>query len=331
MASKAAGRYEASLRAAPFSLTRVLENLRSGGIGGDARDMIEAADGQVEAANRVALGWSSFARDLQVAGSGGYLVGTATAAAHAALQPISALVSAGIRVFAGLSQHLALPKIATTTSTYWLSSESATLTPSQPTVQQVVLTPKNGGAYVAYSRQLAVQSEAEATLREDLLATAATMLDAAGLGGDGAAGEPVGLVNHGGINTVSGTGLALAGIVEMKRKILAAGARRVVWLADPLTYELLAKREAATGNGGFLIANGLIDGDRLIVSQSVPASTLIAFDPQQYVMGLWGSGPVVETNPYASFAAQGLAARVLVACDFASLAPATIAVASSVT
>ena len=327
-------RYERSLAPPPaLSLVDVVRALATGGISAEVRDRVLAHGGTVNDPHRVSLPIGALARDFQVAGSGAYVVATDTRATVDALRPVSAAVAAGATVLSGLTANVALPKVTASATSYWQATETAAVTASAPTVSAVTLAPHQAGAYVEFSRLLALQApDLERMLRADLLGVIAKLVDQSVLDGAGSAGAPLGILRYAGIGSESGTSIAWANVLNMRKTLRDAGGREesTTWVCDPLTAKTLGGRERASGGGSFLIDGGRCDGRPVVVSANVPASTLILADWSRVVIGFWGALDV-EVNPFSSFATGGKSARVLVSFDCALVTPSALVAATSVT
>jgi HK97 family phage major capsid protein len=78
----------------------------------------------------------------------------------------------GARVMSNLQGNVAIPKLATGTSTYWVAEDGAP-TEGQPVFSSINLTPKNLASFVQISRNLLVQSDpsVEAVVQADITAS----------------------------------------------------------------------------------------------------------------------------------------------------------------
>lgn len=275
-------------------------------------------------------------RDLNVAnsGQGGYLVSSDTRDAIDLLRPWSVTVRAGLTVETGMAGNEAIPKTTSKATPYWLSTETAQLTASQPQLAQTVLTPHTAGAFVAFSRQLSIQTNADRYVRRELLRTVGTAVDQATINGSGVSGQPSGILLAAGVQTQSGTTLN-AGALTMKRKSAEANVAddRIAFLSTPAVRELLEGRERAAGSGRFVWDRDTVADRPAFVSTDVPTATMIEGDFSDVFLGIWGAGFVLEVNPYdpTAFKAGGYQARVLVSCDVAVMHPEGFVVASSIT
>jgi HK97 family phage major capsid protein len=276
-------------------------------------------------------------RDMTVASAsgGGYLVGTEMGSPIDVLRPWSVVASAGVTVLPGLVGNLTLPRVGTASTAGWVAGEGGTFTESQPVMGQAAMTPKTAAVMVEFSRQWRLQAAAgEELLRQQLLRAVGELVDKAFFAGSGSSGEPTGLLLAGGINTFSGSSLALAGLLEARDEILTAGGQedRLRWVGTPAVQKLLAARERVANGGRHLWDDTGILGKPAHATKNAPAGMLAAGDFSAAVMGIWGPPALrLEINPYQSFAQGILAARVVLSCDFAFPQPGAFSVASSVT
>lgn len=322
-----------------FSFARMVGSMAHGGLNGFERETLQEVaqrTGRPFDAVRPFVPFELLARDLTAAAAsaGGYLIDTSTMAAQDILRAYSVTGGLGVTVTSGLTGNAEMPRTTTKATPYWLTDEGSTTTESTPALSMVANTPKTAGAFLEFSRNFAQQPQSEGFVRRELLGTVGEAVDIAVLAGSGVSGQPLGIVNVPGINTTTGTSLAQAGVVEMKRKVAAANAPNAgtAFIGTPAVRELLEKRERATGLG-FIWDNDRVASRPAEVSTNVPTATLIcAHWPSIHVL-LWGPGFQFEVNPYDStgFKTGKIQARVLVSCDVAATYPAAICVASSIT
>ncbi len=324
----------------PASLARAINQMISaGGVtdGPEAEYFQECARlaGRPFNRNRLFIPFGALTqRDLTAASAsgGGYLVNTDNQAARDILRPWSVTARAGVEIETGLVGNVTIPRTTVKSTPGWLPTEGGSATPSQPTFQQIALTPKNIIIVIPFSRQLSLQSNAEAVVRRELTRTIATGIDQAVLAGTGTGGQPTGLTNTAGVNTETGTSLAHAGVVAMKRKVADANApdEAIAFLGTPAVRELLEKRERATGLG-FIWDDDRVASRPAYASADVPTGTLIAGAWSEIYLGIWGAGFVVEIDPSTYFTSAVIQARLIVSCDIAVRTPAAFCRASSVT
>lgn len=275
-------------------------------------------------------------RDLKagLASGGGYLVSAETQEARDILRPWSVTARAGMQIEVGLQGDQVVPITSGKTTPYWLSTEASEVTPTDPTLKDIPMTPKTVGGIITFSRQLAKQANADLFVRRELLRTVGTGIDQAVLSGSGAAGEPIGLLNVPGIGTQAGTSIDYAKVTALKGDVAAANApdEAIAYLSTPAVRELLEIRERATGSG-FIWDDDKVASRPAFVSTDVPAATMICGAWEAAYLGIWGAGFVLEINPFdpALFKKGMIQARVLVSCDVAFLHPVAFSVATSIT
>lgn len=289
--------------------------------------------GTVYDPRRPVIPWSVLSRDLQVAGTGAYLVGTETPDAIDVLRPWSVTLQAGVLGLPGLRENVALPRTTASSTGYWLADESAAITPSQPTLGAVNLTPKVAGALISFTRLLNLQvASLDAYLRRELLRTVGTLIDAAVLNGAGTDGAPTGILNTPNINTQSGTALAWAGICNMLEQVALDNATdaNIRFIGTPGVRELLQQREQASGSGLVWQGNE-IAGKPAAVTTDMPSGTLLAGDFSQCTLGIWGAGIEIAINPYQTFNTGTVAMRAMVGADVGVLHAGAFCAATSVT
>ena len=277
-------------------------------------------------------------RDLNVASSaaGGYLVSTENVPSWVELaRARSVALTLGVESLDGLRSSISVPRELAGPAVSWLSTETSQATESTPSTGQVALTPKMAGAYVKVSRPLLLQSSpaVDRFLVRSLLRALGVAIDIAVLNGSGTAGQPLGLLNTAGIGSVTGTSLALAGVLEFQSDVGDALTAGCGYATTRAVAKLLAERQKATGTSTFLWEGNLYDGSlggyRAMSSGNIPAATLVFGDWPSILLASWGT-LAVEINPFAGFQAGIVGARVLHALDVGVLRPSAFAAASSV-
>ena len=283
--------------------------------------------------HRIIIPWRVLAqRDLTSTNSGTYLIDTANVGVADALKPWSVSVRAGCTLLTNLKSNVTVPRIDGDLTGGWLASDGVSaITPSQPTLGQVSLSPKTWGGIVQFSHQFARQFDAEPFLRAQLLRTAGRALDAAILNASGNTGQPLGLINSG-LPSTSGATFSLATAAAMRKTVAAAGAddAMATFVASPATREVLAQRDRGTDTGIMVWANDRIDNRAAYATPDCPDGVLIHGDFSKVAVGLWGPGFEFQVNPYADFSRGLLQARVLLMCDVAIMQTDALMLATSV-
>jgi len=112
--------------------------------------------------------------------------------------------AAGARVLTDMQGPFAIPRQSASQTLYWLAEGSPIPTAGQPTVDQVLFTPKTAGCYTDITRRLAEQinTDAEMFVRDDLANVVARGVDLAGLNGSGVSNQPLGVMQNPNVPTV---------------------------------------------------------------------------------------------------------------------------------
>lgn len=279
-------------------------------------------------------------RDLTVgtASAGGNLVATDNMSFIEVLRNRSVAYRMGARRMAGMVGNVTVPRQTAAATAYWLSTEATAITESQQTFGQMALTPKTVGAYTEISRQLMLQSspDAESIVTGDLGKVAGLALDIGVLRGSGSSGEPTGIVNTGGIGSVSGTSLAYAGVLEFQTDVATANVEpnRGGYVTTPSVAALMMQRVKFTSTASPLWEGNVWDGQMAgfgaMSSNQLAAATMLFGDWDQVVVAEWGVLQI-EVNPYANFQAGIIGVRAMVSVDVGLRYAAAFSLASSIT
>ena len=247
--------------------TKVRKYLGGGSAGGDADDFsfsrfIKAAksgnwDGAdfernvVSQSHQRALGTSDDA-------AGGYLVPTESIPGFIEmLRAESVCIRMGATVLDNLSgSPVTIPRQTGGPTVYWIG-DNEEITASEPTFGQLSLTPKKAVAMVQVSNSLLKQSSqaAEAIIRKDLAEAVGLALDLVALRGSGTNGEPQGIANTPGINTVSMSGAGLGNsldlFIDMEHELAADNALKgkLGFVFNPAIRKALRKSKVPQWDG----------------------------------------------------------------------------------
>lgn len=266
-------------------------------------------------------------------------VGTATAGGHTVatelrvqnfidlLRPKSIVGSLGATSLSGLVGNTAIPRQNGAASAYWLAENGAP-TESQPSFDQVTMSPKTVGAFTDISRRMILQSSLDAAhfVTNDLLNTLAQAIDLAALAGTGADNQPLGLLNNTGITTkalgADGAPLTWAHIVDMETQIHSAnGAVNPATCGFATTKQARGKLTQTFLNATYgdrplwqnppkpeLPGEGIVNGYRAAASTLMPSnltkgtgtnlSSMIYGDWSQLMIGMWGAIDLL-VDPYS--------------------------------
>lgn len=295
---------------------------------------------EVQARSMPAPARSSGRRDLTAASAsaGGYLVGTENTSFIEMLRNRSVSYRMGAMRLGGLKGNVTVPKQTGGATWYWLASESTAITESQQTLGQMALSPKTGGAYTEISRQLLLQSspDAEVMVTSDLSRVGGLGIDSAVLSGSGSSGQPLGIVNTGGIGSVTGTDLAYADVLEFQSDIATANVlpERGGYTTTSAVASLMMQRVKFSGTASPLWEGNLWDGSMAgfpaMSSNQMASASMLFGDWSSVVVAEWGVLEI-EVNPYANFAAGIVGVRAMVSIDCGLRYPAAFSLATSIT
>lgn len=239
----------------------------------------------------------------------------------------SSVMQAGARVLSGLSSDVKIPKKATASTAAWLAAEGDNVVQTEPTFSQVSLTPKDLGAYAQITRRMLQQENSmdmEALVRDDIAQAIALAMDLAALRGTGASGQPTGIKNTAGINTVDfGTAPitvpSYAKVVEMETAVAVDNALggNLAYILGASMFGGLKTTEKATGTAQFVVEpGGTLNGYRSIVSNQAEAGDLYFGNFSDLLIGMWG-GLDILLDPYTNGLSGTIRIRAIQTMDVA--------------
>jgi len=153
------------------------------------------------------------ALNVATASAGGYLKATELRPESFIdlLRNKSVILGLGAIEMGGLVGDLAIPRLASGATAYWLSDETTAVTDSSETLGQMTLAPRVVGCKVDLSKKLLVQSTpaADMLVENDLAAAIGSAIDVAAFHGTGSSGQPTGIFGAAG-SGISGIGSSYA-------------------------------------------------------------------------------------------------------------------------
>lgn len=220
----------------------------------------------------------------------------------------------GMTSIGGLVGNIAIPRQSGGATAYWLP-EGGSVTPTDQSFQQLGLTPHRLVAQTAYDKQLVAQASlsVEAIVRNDIALVMAIRKDLAKLTGAGTAGEPLGIANTTGVQTVTfGAAATWAKILEFETDLATANADQTgtpVWLTSPGVRgkwkgTAIALTGATTVSSAPLwSADNRVNGYDAYVSNQIPATgtgaNFVYFGvPSEVIDAMW-AGIDVVVNPFS--------------------------------
>lgn len=256
------------------------------------------------------FGSASERRDLNVTTgtAGGNVVDTVLMAGSfiELLRNRAIVMGLGATVMDGLVGDVAVPKQTGGATAYWINSEGGAPTESQQTIGQVSMTPRTIGAFTDYTRNLLLQSSigVENFVRGDLAQVLAIGIDLASIHGTGSSGQPTGIANTSGINTVSFSTSGSPTWAEMvefetEAELDNAPMNAVSFLMEPTLKGTLKTTKKDAGSGIFLMEGNEVNGYPVAVTNQVTDDTAFFGDWSQLMVGMWG-GLDLLVDPYTA-------------------------------
>jgi HK97 family phage major capsid protein/HK97 family phage prohead protease len=233
-----------------------------------------------------------------------------------------ALNTLGVTMLTGLNGPVAIPRQTGAPTAYWVAEKGAP-SESNPSVDQVNLTPKTLGAYTEFSRKLMLQSsiDVEQMVRNELATVIALEIDRAALYGLGNTNQPLGLKLVTGINTENFGAAAptYAELVSMETKVAADNADigAMAYVTNSTIYGGFKTTEKASGTAQFVLEpGGTVNGYNVVRSNQVATGDVFFGVWSQMLMGMWGALDL-QVNPYALDTSGGVRVTALQDVDIA--------------
>jgi HK97 family phage major capsid protein/HK97 family phage prohead protease len=233
-----------------------------------------------------------------------------------------ALSTLGMTTLTGLQGPVAIPRKTGASTAYWLA-EGGDPQGSNPTVDQVTMTPRTVGAYTDFTRRLMLQAslDVETMVRNDLVETLALEIDRVGLYGLGASGEPQGVKLTTGINTkdFAADSPTYAELVDMETSINADNADigAMAYLTNSTRYGAFKTTSKVGTEAQFVLEpGGTVNGYPVVRSNQVAAGDVFFGVWNQLLLGLW-SGIDLNVDMAALAKSGGVRVIALQDLDFA--------------
>ena len=278
-------------------------------------------------------------RAILSSGVGAPLVQTEIGPVVDRLRAASIVQRAGATFMPGMVSNLTLPALTASATASWLV-DGAAITESDPTLGSIPMTPHTVGALTSYSRNMLLQTspQIDQLIQNDLARQIGVAIDTASLTGLGSSGQPKGLVNWTGVQTLAmgtnGAALTYAAIVSLME--LSANLN-----VDPtaLAFVTNTKVRAAVQNmldttnkplgqavvfqGAPVFFSNTVSSTGTKGTSAGVCSSLFVGDWSSLMIPSWGELTIVS-NPYGtSFSAGGIDVRAMMSVDIAPRTPAS--------
>jgi HK97 family phage major capsid protein len=203
----------------------------------------------------------------------------------------------------------------------------------------VSLSPKNVGALVEVSHQMAQQGDpsAEQMVLRDLAQSVALAMDVGALSGDGTGGAPTGITNTGSIGAFTGTALDYAAVLDAQADLVKANAMQLgslAYVCDPDTTIKLMQRVKFTSTASPIWEGNILEG----VIQGIPARTSNQMAADSMLLGAWSSLIIAEwgtlelaVDDKFNFATGSIGLRAWYTVDVGVRYPAAFSLATTIT
>ena len=223
-----------------------------------------------------------------------------------ALTNSSSVMSAGATLLRGLQGDVKIPKKTGTSTAAFVSSEGTAVAESEMTIGSVTLSPKTLGCFTDVTRQLLTQSslDVENLIRNDIAQSMALAIDAGALAGSGSSGNPTGIKNTSGINTVTfaGANPTWAETVNMESQVAVDNALlgNLSYIMRADDYGSLKTTEKASGTAQFVVdRDGRVNNYGVVVSNQPTAGDHYFGNFSDLLIGFFGGLDII-VDPYTN-------------------------------
>ena len=223
----------------------------------------------------------------------------------------------------GLSGDVKIPKKTAAASAAFISSEGGAAGESEMTIGSVTMSPKTCGVFTDVTRQLMLQSslDVENLIRDDLAKSMAIAIDDAALEGSGSSGNPRGITNTTGINTVSLSSAAAPTFAEMVSIETAVAVDNALvgdlaYIINPTNFGTLKTTAKDSGSGMFVAENGQVNGYPVVVSAQLTANNYVFGNFNDLLIGFFG-GLDLTVDPYTNSSSGSVRIVALQSVDVA--------------
>ena len=223
-----------------------------------------------------------------------------------ALTNSSSVMSAGATLLRGLQGDVKIPKKTGTSTAAFVSSEGTAVAESEMTIGSVTMSPKTLGCFTDVTRQLLTQSslDVENLIRNDIAQSMALAIDAGALEGSGTSGNPTGIKNTSGINTVTfaGANPTWAETVNMESQVAVDNALigNLSYIMRADDYGSLKTTEKASGTAQFVVdRDGRVNNYGVVVSNQPTSGDHYFGNFSDLLVGFFGGLDII-VDPYTN-------------------------------
>ena len=224
------------------------------------------------------------------------------------LRPQSSVMAAGATVMSGLSRNFSVPKLAADTSAQWLA-EGAGVTESALDIGSISMSMKRVSASQSFTREALLQAQPnlDDLVRRNISTVLSQAIDLAGLEGTGANGQPTGILNTPGVNTLTAAGNtvtraeALAALAAIEADNIDTA--NAVFIVNPNDYARIAQTIVDAGSGKFVIdaPDNTILGRRVLQTTKATEGNVYLGVFEHLLVAMFGGVDLV-VDPYTNAA-----------------------------
>lgn len=223
---------------------------------------------------------------------------------------------------AGLVGNITIPKQTAAAQGYWIG-EDEVITEDILELGQIGMTPKTVATRSKLTRRLIMQSsiDVEALVRRDLAAELALTIDKAFFYGSGAANQPLGVAETGGINAVSfaAGNPVFAEMVDMETQIAAdnADVGSMAYVCNANMRGHLKTTEKFSGSNGVTIweSGNTVNGYQTEVTNQIETGDIFFGNFADALIGMWG-GLEIQVDPFSESSQARTIVRAMQDVDF---------------
>jgi HK97 family phage major capsid protein len=249
-------------------------------------------------------------------GTGGNLIGVDHLGGNyvPALREAMVVGRAGVDILSGLQGDVQIPRGLTDSVAGWIA-ENADAPQSDPTFDQITLSPETLAAYSVFSRKMLLQSQpdADVRIRDSLLFSIAKGLSAAVINGSGSSNVPQGIIGSTGVAALTYANAStpsFGDLVDLEGALLEDDApqQSLAYMLPGALASTLKQTQVVSGQDRMVFettgpGQGTINGLPALVSNLIPSGSVVFGNWREVLVGLW-SGIDVTVDPY-SFATSG--------------------------
>lgn len=229
-------------------------------------------------------------------GNAGELVGTLHDAGSyiGTLRDRSVIMNLGALIMGGLVGSIDIPQKETNAVFGWVDEgDDGNTTDITFGTKQLRIKTASGG--IGFTRRMVQQGTPliEPIVYNDLIDGAALLIDTAAIAGTGAGGQPTGILNTDGINSITWTaadGIQWQTVVNFATKLAEDNALRndPAFILTPAFYETMQVTKKDAGSGIFLLnESGRLNGYRVARKTGDLGDNILFGDFRQLLIGFW--------------------------------------------